>query len=174
MQIVSEATDTEWMITREVRETLGKLFRSCGNGLRQPETSVLAETFDAMVRQRDQVRIILDGLDESDKAKRTELLQWLKSRIQIRSRAKGKVQIIMTSRSDQIDFRLLDESSIGPTKICIENESLKADIRSYIHLRLQKDDRFEVWRDLKPSGRFSRAGILGLVESKLVDRGGMM
>lgn len=71
IQLYSLNEKSQWILER--------LWFDHNRGDKQPQTSSLVETFDRMARQTDNVKIVLDALDESIAAPnlRNELLVWL-------------------------------------------------------------------------------------------------
>lgn len=162
-------------MNKGARCILEKQWSNHGNGTSQPSTNCLIETFDRMARQHNDIRVIIDALDEctagtgTDVNLRAELLAWLRKRIKHQGSDHCRIRIIMTSRSNLLDITsqlvpVLPHDSI----ISIENESTKTDIRTLIRERLQGNSGFLRWQtpEEKP--------YLQHIEETLLERSNIM
>ena len=124
-----------WQVYRhneKSREHLDQLYSSCSAGDDQPQLKSLIETFESMTDEVENLKIVLDALDEC--VTRRQLLDWLAC-----AGPKG-LQVLLTSRElDEIKSSLTDwipSVAIMPIQPTRVNE----DIRSLVR-RTLSDDR---------------------------------
>jgi Cdc6-like AAA superfamily ATPase len=120
---------------------LEALFSSHQNGNRQPQTDALETTLDAITERFERVFLVLDALDECED--RQLLLSFIDRLMNWKS---GKLRVIATSRKEK-DIEDFFKAKLDDGKrLSIQNEKVDEDIRSYIHEKLQSDQRFERWQ----------------------------
>lgn len=122
---------------RSSMEHLMQLFKSNRDGREQPRTTALIKTCSQMMHDLQDVPVVLDALDES--VERSDLIQW------ITSPCNENCKFILTSRSER-DI----EESLAPwvgshDTITLEDEAVDADIKAYIHYRLETESRLSRW-----------------------------
>ena len=120
---------------------LQDLYSSCSDGSRQPTEETLLNTIHHMIASLGDTYIILDALDECED--RDELLTDLE---EIMSWEDANLHVLATSRREQdIDARLTSLSN-EQKRINIQSSVVNADIRTYIHDRLQIDRKLKRWQ----------------------------
>ena len=120
---------------------LQNLYSSCSNGGRQPPGDVLLDTLHQMMTPLGDTYMILDALDECED--RPELLMNLEHII---SWEDVSLHVLVTSRREiDIDEALTSFSS-SQNRISIQSTSVNADIRIYVHDRLQADRKLKRWQ----------------------------
>lgn len=120
---------------------LQDLYSSCSGGNRQPTEEVLLNTLHAMMASLGDTYIILDALDEC--AEREELLVDLR---EIISWEGVNLHVLATSRRERdIEDELKTWSNLRNC-INIQSTLVDADIRTYIHDRLQVDRKLRRWQ----------------------------
>ena len=91
-----------------------------------------------MLESFQQLYIVLDALDEC--TEREELLKFLET---IAGWNNNKLHIIATSRREGDITDALDPWVTN--QVCIQSELVSADIRTYIHEKLQNDRKLKAW-----------------------------
>ena len=122
---------------------LQHLYSSYSNGGRQPGGEVLLRTLHQMMTSLGEIYVILDALDEC--AKRDELLTDLEEVISWKD---AKLHMLNTSRRETDIEETLTPLSDTRNRIAIQSERVNADIRTYIHGRLQIDKKLKRWQKL--------------------------
>ncbi len=120
---------------------LQDLYGSCPDGNRQPTGEMLLSTLRQMVTSLGDIYIILDALDEC--VERDELLEYLK---QILSWEDVNVHVLATSRREPEIEDALTPLTNTQTRINIQSNLVNADIRTYVHDRLQVDRKLKRWQ----------------------------
>ena len=124
-----------------VNLVLQDLYSSCSNGGRQPTGEVLLSTLRQMMASLEDTYMILDALDEC--AERDELLSDLE---QILSWEDANLHMLTTSRREQDIVESLTPLSDSRNRIDIQSTLVSADIRTYVHDRLQVDRKLRRWQ----------------------------
>ena len=117
---------------------LESLFSSCTNGNRQPTIEALRKILVEMIKEFEQVFLILDALDECKD--RQELI---KSINEITRSDLPMLHVLTTSRMER-DIEDGLSNLTDEQKIYIQSDFVQADIRDYIYARLQTDTK--LWR----------------------------
>jgi hypothetical protein len=127
---------------RYTSDSLERLFTACTSGSGQPPTDeALLNTLGQLVKDFDQVYIILDALDEC--AERLPLLDGL---MEMHNWNHPALHILVTSREEKdIEDELIDLLE-KEQKVLIHKSFIEADIRAYIASRLQTDRNLRRWR----------------------------
>ena len=119
-------------------DALTNLYRQCGSGARQPSTESLQSTLFTILSGFRHAYLIVDALDEC--TERRELLDWIE---EITLRRNGNVHLLVTSRQERdIEISL---QSLGPSRICLEKESVGQDIATYLDWTLRDDQQWKSW-----------------------------
>jgi hypothetical protein len=134
-QLLAQCTD--------VPQPLALLYSSKNNGGHQPAANELLITLREMVNEFDEIFIILDALDECND--RMELLTNIEEMV---GWNEEKLHMLATSRRERdIEERL--EHILGEEeRICIQSVLVNADIRAYVHDRLQTDRSLKRWHKM--------------------------
>lgn len=128
------------------RKDVDSLFSSCEDGCRQPTTESLCGLLLRSISQADQVRIVLDALDECNtrKGSWTEgLLLWIRALL---DSAMSHVHLLVTSRPEPDIQAVLNDRAREDEVIPIQSELVASDIDAYIHARVRKDNRLNRWQ----------------------------
>lgn len=120
---------------------LQSLFESCGNGLRQPSKSLLMATLKALLKEFDNAFIVLDALDEC--ADRDDLLSDIE---EIMGWKSNNIHILVTSRKEVDIEEALEPLATEQEMVCIQSETIREDIKAYVHQRLQTDRKLKRWQ----------------------------
>ena len=120
---------------------LKDLYLSCFNGGRQPTIEGLLSTLRQMMASMRDIYIILDALDEC--IERSELLVDLE---QMMDWNDANSHILAISRREMDIEEALTPLGDFRLKIDIRSTTISADIRTYIHDRLQVDRRLKRWQ----------------------------
>ena len=120
---------------------LRDLYSSFLNGSRQPTGEVLINTLRRMTTCLRDTYIILDALDEC--TEREELLTDLEN---IVSWEDANLHILATSRRETDIEEALTPLSDARNRISVQSALVNADIRTYIHNRLQSDRKLKRWQ----------------------------
>ncbi len=120
---------------------LQDLYASCLDGNRQPTREMLLSTLRQMVNSLENIYMILDALDEC--VDRDELLEHLK---QILLWEDVNLHVLATSRREQDIEDALTPLTDTQTRISIQSNLINADIRTYVHDRLQADRKLKRWQ----------------------------
>ncbi len=120
---------------------LRDLYSSFLNGSRQPTGEVLINTLREMMTCLRDTYIILDALDEC--TEREELLTDLEN---FWSWEDANLHVLATSRKETDIEEALTPLSDARSRICIQSALVNADIRAYVHDRLQNDRKLKRWQ----------------------------
>ncbi|KAA6409051.1 MAG: vegetative incompatibility het-e-1 [Lasallia pustulata] len=130
-------------LSRQSKKKLNKLealFASCNNGGRQPDVEGLLTVLKEVVEGFDETYIVLDALDEC--SDREELLECIE---EIQGWKLRQFHMLVTSRW-LIDIKESLEPLTEPRgRICIQSALVNADIRTYVHEKLQNDRCLKRW-----------------------------
>ncbi len=124
-----------------VPSVLEMLYSSCTNGERQPSGENLLTTLHQIMTSFEETYIILDALDEC--GDRSELLTDLQD---IFNWKDVNCRIIVISRREKDIQDGLMPSIKQARALCIHSALIDADIRQYIHDRLQSDRKLKKWQ----------------------------
>ena len=130
----------------DARKDLDTLFTSCDNGQKKPETKSLSRTVHRMMQRPQELRIVLDALDEC--VTRAELLDWMKT---LAGTDLTHVHLVATSRHEEELESSLSGWIQNANIIPIDRDSVNEDIRFYVKARLQKSKDFQKRWAAKPS-----------------------
>ena len=120
---------------------LKDLYSSCSNGSRPPTGDGLLSTLRQMMASTGDTYIILDALDEC--TERDELLSDLEKMMDWED---TNSHVLATSRRE-IDIEEALIPLVNPRfRIDIQSTLVSADIRTYVHDRLQADRRLKRWQ----------------------------
>ena len=117
------------------------LYLSYSNGGRQPTGEVLLGTLRQMMISLEDTYIILDALDEC--TERDELLTDLEKIVAWKD---ASLHVLLTSRKENDIAEALIPLSDERNRIGIQSALVNADIRTYVHDRLQIDRKLQRWR----------------------------
>ena len=120
---------------------LQDLYSLCSNGDRQPTGEMLLSTLRQMMASLEDIYIVLDALDEC--VERDDLLRDLE---QIVSWEDANLHVLATSRREQDIVESLTLLSDSRNRIGIQSTLVNADIRTYVHDRLQVDRKLKRWQ----------------------------
>ena len=120
---------------------LQNLYSSCSNGGRQPPGEYLLNTLHQMMTSVGSTYIILDALDECED--RHELFTNLE---QIVSWEDVNLHVLVTSRRETDIDEALTPLSSSRNRMRIQSTLVNADIRTYVHDRLQVDRKLKRWQ----------------------------
>lgn len=120
---------------------LQTLHSSCSNGNRQPTGEMLLSTLRQMMTSLGDTYIILDALDEC--TERDELLEEIE---EVVSWKDANLHLLITSRREKDIDEALTPLSDRRNRIAIQSALVDADIRTYIHGRLQVDRKLKRWQ----------------------------
>lgn len=119
-------------------ESLSALFARSQDGQQRPTTDALALALESILRDFQQIFIILDALDECKE--REELLGLIEN---IAKWNLEKLHILATSRREREIEDSLEPLITG--QICIQSALVNADIHIHICERLQNDPKLRKW-----------------------------
>lgn len=119
------------------RQVLDRLFVSHQDGQQHPNTTNLSNCLRNMLKAVYRVAILIDALDEC--SERPTLLKWMKDFFPSQPQAR----ILCTSRPDSDIERSI--SSWISHCVPLNNDTVNADIRSYIKARLHTSEEFKRW-----------------------------
>jgi len=126
--------------TKHLKE-LESLFSSCNNGQRQPDSQRLPLVLKEIIEVSDKTYIIIDALDECSN------MEELQENIgEIQRWGLPQLHMLLTSRRLMDIEEMIDPLTDDEDRICIQSALVDADIRTYVHERLQIDRRFKRWR----------------------------
>ena len=120
---------------------LQSLYSSYCDGGRQPPGEVLLNTLHQMMTSLENTYVILDALDECED--RYELLTNLEH---ILSWKDVNLHVLVTSRKETDIDEALTPFSSSQNRISIQSTIVNADIRTYVHDRLQVDRNLKRWQ----------------------------
>ncbi|KAK2006667.1 hypothetical protein LZ32DRAFT_651635, partial [Colletotrichum eremochloae] len=124
----------------EAADELDDLFKSC-QGERQPGTTALTNTFQAIMKHFKKIRIVLDALDEC--TMRDKILAWMMAIVS--NPDFDHVQLLAASRPEE-EFRRNIPVWIGYESCKQLNKNfVTTDIRAYIENRLEHSPEFKKW-----------------------------
>jgi hypothetical protein len=92
-----------------------------------------------MVQESGEVWVVLDALDEC--TIRDNLLSWLKDV----HTGEQNIHLLATSRPERDIQSAVEKFSREEERIPIQDDLVKADIRSYVHAQIREDENFEIW-----------------------------
>ncbi|KAL9607615.1 MAG: hypothetical protein Q9167_007486 [Letrouitia subvulpina] len=122
----------------DVPEFLNMLFSQSQSGSQQPSLGALISALRQLLDCRHDIFLILDALDEC--SDREELLDLIKT---ITDWRLENVHILATSRKEADISEMID--TLYTSQIPIQNESVNADIQTYILERLKGDQKLKKW-----------------------------
>jgi hypothetical protein len=140
---------------QETRKHLDMLWKSCEKGLWQPSVLSLTSTFTAMLDDAENVRLVLDALDESKT--RDDLLEWLQTLSQTTS-----VRLIVTSRKVGDIEAALASFAQSEDIVSILRSDVNKDIGVYVRYRVQHDLALKRWN--------SRPEVQREIETALIEK----
>jgi len=122
-------------------QILESLYSSCMDGERQPTYGTLAATLRRMMSIFEETFTVLDALDEC--RKREKLLKDIE---EIFGWQDVNTRILATSRKERAIKQSMEQLTTKQERICLRHELIQADIRAYIHDRLQFNRRLKRWQ----------------------------
>lgn len=124
---------------KETRFHLDKLWRSFGEGSKQPTVESLEKAFRGMIDDTKDVKLVLDALDESQT--RDDLLEWLQAVFQ-----STNVRLIVTSRREG-DIEAAFTAVAQPEDVVpIQRSDVNKDIGAYVCHKVRNDPKLKRWR----------------------------
>jgi hypothetical protein len=126
------------MQSKNTLEALNALFTHSQDGQQQPTTEGLVLTLQQMLRDFNQIFIILDALDEC--REREELLGLIENIVNCELEM---LHLLVTSRRENDIEETLTPLVTG--QICIQSALVDADIRIHIREQLQNDTKLKRW-----------------------------
>lgn len=128
---------------KSTKAHLLRLFKHSHNGREQPQILQLAEVFNQMVSQLQDVILVLDALDESKD--RRDLLRW------ITSSPSRVCRFVLTSRCER-DIEEFLASWLSPNDtITLESDLVSDDIKSYVQHRLEQEEHLSRMKSIHGS-----------------------
>ncbi|KAI0154632.1 ankyrin repeat-containing domain protein [Xylariaceae sp. FL1272] len=118
------------------RSQLDSLYDSHREGKRQPTSDSLRAAFDSMIKEAENVHIVLDALDECpnrNEHRSGGLLFWIQSFHQ----SHPNVHLMLTSRPEQDIMDAIRNWSRDQVILSMQNNLVQEDIDAYIHGRLR-------------------------------------
>ncbi|RYP81096.1 hypothetical protein DL769_002152 [Monosporascus sp. CRB-8-3] len=126
--------------TPGVQNLLDSLYSSNNNGKSQPRVDSLCSTLREMIDSADNVRIVLDALDEC--STRKELLDWIRSLHDMNSH----MCLLTTSRPEQdIESKIRDWARAADI-VPLQSGLVREDICQFIHARVHNDNALSRWQ----------------------------
>lgn len=119
---------------------LNTLYSHSSDGQQQPTTDALMSTLQHMLDEFHHVFIILDALDEC--TEREELMDSINDIIGWKDE---KLHLLATSRRETDITEALRPLTTG--QISLQNETVNADIQTYVGERLQNDPKLKKWSE---------------------------
>lgn len=125
------------------RQKLAEMYEAKGGSF-TPSVDWLVDTFHQMTCVSNDVKIVLDALDEVEKEERRDLMKWVKKTVRMPS---GNTCIIATSRRElDIEKGLRDGKTIT---VDLYREAVNDDIKAFVHSSIRDSERcpdLERWR----------------------------
>ena len=137
------------LLQDDCQKLLDALYSSCGNGSRQPSCDELCKLFLAMLKNTNEIWIVIDALDESTSrtgSSSESVLAWLK---EIFCNKETIIHMLATSRPERDITSAMDNMEVFVQHIAIQAENIQPDICSYVGFRLQEDPELQRWRAWK-------------------------
>lgn len=143
--------------TDVAKENLQGLYNRCRDGTRAPTILEMCTALTDIAIHLANVVIVVDAIDESHE--REAVVSWISDihvsdlsslHMLVTSRMEGSLNMAITKwlRQDEI--------------LAIENDKVNADIRNYIHARINKDGEFDKWD--------RQQGLRDEVKSKVLEK----
>lgn len=123
----------------KISQPLYSLFAFCKDGQRQSTTEELCNVFFEMVKQIEEIWIVLDALDECSTRRGPAtkgILLWIR---EILNTEQKNVHLLVTSRPEQDIESEITEFSQKDNIIAIKSSLISDDIRAYIHARVREN-----------------------------------
>lgn len=133
-QIIAAASETP--------KNLRDRYQSCQQRSMHPGTQVLLKDFHSIVNSLNEVKIILDALDEIDVENREGILTWIKDSFSIQKNRESRIGLIALSRPESI-FRLNFKDICSDIQILPSD--IDCDIQRYIQDRLKTIQESQGW-----------------------------
>lgn len=124
------------------REKLKTLYAMSGEGGQQLSLVDMQDAFKSIVRQLEQLSIVVDALDESDSESIHILVEWIRDTL--RTGFPG-LRILVTSRKENILEREIREWKTKEELLEIPDSSVNQDICTYLRARLEQSE-FGKWQ----------------------------
>lgn len=100
---------------------------------------------DGSVARFNEVWILIDALDECERASRQDVVKWL--RLSLARLSKTPFRVVMTSR-DEVDIRnAVSHVETAKQSLAVDGDIISPEIEAYVHRRLFEDSDFDLWRD---------------------------
>lgn len=112
------------------KENLDNLYQNCGNGKDQPDLKSLCSTFQQILEGVPELTIVLDALDECERASRGSLMRWIENL---------GCRVLMTSRKLEDIQSSIDEWEKFVSIFSFQESPVGTDIRAYIRQKLGQD-----------------------------------
>lgn len=120
---------------------LNSLYSSCNGGNQRPNLDSMVRVLQTMIRQCNDVSIVLDALDESQTRK--AVLTWVETLLSINH---PNLHVLMTSRREEDIDSIIRRWHPGEEIVSIQNDQVDRDIRSYVRARVHGDEELRRWR----------------------------
>lgn len=149
------------------RTLLDSLFNSYQDGQAQPPISKICTTLFEMLREMNEVWIVLDALDEcktrSDNRDAYGILPWIRH---ITTSKRVDCRMVITSREEE-DIKSAFTSWIHPKSVTpIQGEAVTNDIRAYIRYRVHNDNELSRWQH--------HSDVQDEIETRVAEKAGVM
>ncbi|CAF3626493.1 hypothetical protein SNK05_007412 [Fusarium graminearum] len=118
----------------ETASTLDRLFAKHDNGRKQPDSRVLSDCINVMMKNAGRVFIVIDALEECKTT--DEVLRW------IGGLASGNIQVLITGRPDTKFQSEISQVIQERNCILLDKQSINTDIRSYVKTTLKTKAEF--------------------------------
>ena len=138
--IRSLVTQLSEQSTKHLKE-LELLFSSCNNGELQPDNQRLLMVLKEIIEVSDKTYVIVDALDECSTS--YELQEHIE---EIQRWGLPQLHMLLTSQRLMDIEEIIEPLTDTEDRICIQSALVDADIRTYVHKRLQNDKKFKRWR----------------------------
>jgi len=123
---------------------LKELYKRCNNGQQQAAVRELSATLSLIVRDFEDVFIVIDALDECPKdGERGELLTLIE---EIHARQLSRIHLLVTSRPET-DIKEMLMSWVGSWAIPLQGFQVDSDINLHVRSQLSADPKLKKWPD---------------------------
>ena len=136
-------------LLHDVCQKLLDALSSCSDGRRQPSCDELCKLFLAMLKNTNELWIVIDALDESTSrtgGSKENVLAWLKEILRNRETI---VHMLATSRPERDIENAINNMEGCVQRISVQAEYTQQDIRSYMSFRLQEDFELQRWQRMR-------------------------
>ncbi|KAG9758873.1 purine and uridine phosphorylase, partial [Aureobasidium melanogenum] len=138
-------------------EVMQTLYVQCDKGSRQPTTRQLLEQFASVLRQIDEVVVVVDALAECESP--DDVISWLKD---LNQTNRDSLRLLVTSRKQGRLATAIDDWPKSDQLYAIRSADTNEDIAGYTHARIFESKEFAKWR--------SHEGLQDHVEQMILQR----